>query len=84
MDAPIVFHRYPASYLCDVVYSIQPMTSELAELVRILRRDHKVGYRQLGFYLCVSDPDSGGSFGLGRALTEMAAMKLNDFDPAWL
>ncbi len=83
MNAPIVFHRYRVSYLCDVVYGIQPMTSEMAELIRILRRDHKVSYDQLGFYLCESDPDNGVSFGLGSALTQLAAEQLNDRDPVW-
>ena len=81
---PIVVRRYPVSYLNDVVYSVQPMTTELAEVVRTLRRDHGVDYVRLGFYLCESDPDTGGSFGLGKALTELAAIHLQDHDRAWV
>jgi hypothetical protein len=82
--ASIVVRRYAASYLSDVVYGVQPMTTELAELIRTLRRDHGVDYVRLGFYLCESDPDAGGSFGLGKTLTELAAKHLDDHDPAWI
>ena len=81
---PIVIRRYTVAYLCDVIYGTQPMTTELAQIVRTLRRDHKVVYASLGFYLCESDPDGGASFGLGKALTELAAMHLNDQDRAWI
>ena len=82
-NAPIVFRRYSVSHLSDVVYGIQPMTSEMAEVIRTLRRDHNVDYGRLGFYLCESDPDQGASFGLGKALTELAAIQLGDRDAAW-
>jgi hypothetical protein len=81
--APILVRRFAVSHLTDVVYGIEPMTTELAEVIRILRRDHGVDYARLGFYLCESNPDSGGSLGLGKALTDLAAMRLNDHDPAW-
>ena len=60
------------------------MSTELAEAIRTLRRDHGVDYVRLGFYLCESDPDTGVSFGLGKALTELAAMHLHDQDRAWI
>ncbi|HEY1170207.1 MAG TPA: hypothetical protein VGH19_02450 [Verrucomicrobiae bacterium] len=60
------------------------MTTELAETIRTLRRDHRVDYVRLGFYLCESDPDSGASFGLGKALTELAALHLQEHDRAWI
>jgi hypothetical protein len=53
---PVVIRRYPASFLTDIVYSIQPMTTELAEVIRTLRRDHEIEYGRLGFYLCETDP----------------------------
>lgn len=81
---PVVVRRYPASYLIDVVYGIQPMTSELAEVIRTLRRDHCVDYMRLGFYLCESNPDNGASMGLGKALTELTAVHLQDQDRAWI
>jgi len=80
----VVVRRYPTSYLSDVVYGIQPMSSELAEAIRKLRRDHAVDYASLGYYLCESSPDRGGSFGLGKALTELAAIHLDDHDRAWI
>ena len=53
-SAPVIVRRYAASHLCDVVYGIQPMTTEMAEVIRTLRRDHRVDYARLGFYLCES------------------------------
>lgn len=81
--APVVVRRYAASYLTEVVYGSQPMTPELAEVIRTLRRDYGVDYARLGFYLCESDPDTGSAFGLGKALTELAVLRLKDNDPAW-
>jgi len=83
-NPPVIIRRYPASHLSDVVYGVQPMTTEMAEVIRTLRRDHGVDYARLGFYLCESDPDAGGSFGLGKALTELAAIHLHDHDRAWI
>ena len=83
-NAPVVVRRYPASYLSDLVYGVQRMTTELAEVIRTLRRDHGVDYVRLGFYLCETDPDTGGSFGLGKALTERAALHLTDQDRTWI
>jgi hypothetical protein len=60
------------------------MTSELAEVIRTLRRDYNVSYERLGFYLCESNPDSGASFGLGKTLTDLAANQLNDRDRVWI
>jgi hypothetical protein len=79
----IVVRRYPIAYLSGVAYATQPMTTELAEVIRSLRRDHGLDYASLGFYLCESDPDIGGSFGLGKALTELAALHLGDHDRSW-
>ena len=82
--ASIVVRRYPAAVLCEVVYGNAPMTTELAEAIRTLRRDHKVDYTSLGFYLCESNPDGAASFGLGKALTEVAANHLNDHSREWI
>ena len=59
------------------------MTTELAETIRMLRRDYHIGYDKLGYYLCESDPNTGASFGLGKALTDIAAQHLNEKDPTW-
>jgi len=81
---PVVGRRYSASHLCDIVYGIQPMTIDLAETIRMLRRDHSVDYTDLGFHLCESTPDQGALFGLGRSLTELASNELQDKDPSWI
>jgi hypothetical protein len=81
--ASVVFRRYPAAQLSDIIYGNQPMPLELAEAIRTLRRDHTVSYEALGFFLCESDPNDGQSFGIGRALVELACLTLNDSDPAW-
>ena len=75
--------RYPASYLSEIVCRTQPMTTELAATVRSLRRDHRIDYARLGYYLCESDPDAGASFGLGKALTELAALHLQEDYRTW-
>ena len=80
---PVIVRRYPASLLCDIVYGIAPMTTELAETIRTLRRDYAVDYAALGFYLCETNPDGGASFGIGKALTELAAMHLEDRSCPW-
>ena len=59
------------------------MAKELAEAIRMLRRDYGIAYDELGYYLCESDPDAGTSFGLGKALVEIAAHTLDDHDTAW-
>jgi hypothetical protein len=74
----IFIRRYPASYLSEIACCSQPMTTELAENIRTLRREHCVDYRRLGYYLCESDPDLGASFGLGKALVELAALHLDE------
>lgn len=79
----MITNRYPASHLSNVVYGIQPMTTDLAQTIRTLRRDHHVDYTQLGFYLCQTNPDSGTAFGLGRALTGLASLHLHDDDTTW-
>jgi hypothetical protein len=81
---PIVVRRYPTAFLCDVAYGIAPMTTELAETIRTFRKDYGVDYAALGFYLCETNPDGGASFGLGKALTELAAMHLEDKSRAWI
>jgi len=52
------FSVIPLRILSDVVYGIQPMTTEMAEVIRTLRRDHGVDYVRLGFTFCESDPDT--------------------------
>ena len=84
LGAPVLFRRYSASQLCDVIYGIQPISTELAEAVRTLRRDYAVDYIRLGFFLCESDPECAASFGLGRSLVELAAQHLRDDDTAWV
>ena len=80
---PIIVRRYPVAALCDIVYCITPMTTELAETIRTLRRDYSASYGDLGFYLSESDPDPGVSFGLGKALTAMAAQHLGEPQAKW-
>lgn len=82
-DIPTI-RRFSSSQLTDVIYGAQPMSTELAEVIRMLRRDHGVDYTRLGFYLCESDPDLGASFGLGKTLVELASRQLDDNDTSWI
>src|SRR4051812_35108074 len=44
--------RYPASYLCDIMYGVEPMTREIATVVRYLRVERKLSYSEVGYALC--------------------------------
>jgi hypothetical protein len=79
----VVVKRFPVSFLSDIVYGAEQMPKELAETIRTLRRDYRLGYEKLMWSLCESDPDRGQCFGYGKALTELACLRLNDFDPNW-
>ena len=82
-ERAILVKRFPVSFLSDVVYGAQEMSPELAETIRTLRRDHGLSYHDLMWSLSESDPDAGQCYGYGKALTELACLRLNDFDPAW-
>ncbi len=75
--------RFPISFLNDVVCCTQPMPRELAETIRALRLEHRLDYSNVAMALAESEPDSGQSFGYGKALTELACLTLNDHDPQW-
>jgi len=79
----VVTKRYPASFLSEVVYFTQPMSRELAETVRSLRRDHSLSYDAVMWALSESDPDMGQCFTFGKALTERAVIELKDEDTSW-
>lgn len=75
--------RFPVSFLSEVVYFTQPMSRELAEAVRSLRRDHRLSYDAVMWALSESDPDIGQCFTFGKALTERAVLELRDEDTSW-
>jgi hypothetical protein len=77
----VIVKRFPVSFLSDVVYGSETMSTEFAETT--LRRDHRVSYENVMWSLCESDPDAGQCYGFGKALTELACLRLNDFDPSW-
>lgn len=79
----IKVRRHPVSLLSDIVYSLQPMARELAETIRILRRDHRLSYQDLMSALAETTPDHGQCFGFGKALTELASRELRDDDSSW-
>ena len=79
----VIIRRFPVSFLNDLVYGSVAMPTELAETIRSLRREHRMRYEDIMWYLCESDPDAGQCYGFGRALTELACQRLADFDPGW-
>jgi hypothetical protein len=79
----VIVKRFPASFLNDMVYGAMAMPIELAETIRTLRRERRMRYEDIMWYLCESDPDAGQCFGFGKALTELACQRLGDFDPSW-
>ncbi len=82
-EPTLVIKRFPVSFLSDVVYCAQPMSRELAETIRTLRRDHRLDYSKVMWALSESNPDAGQCFGNGKVLTELACRELNDYDPNW-
>ena len=78
-----IFPRYKGTYLCDIIYGIEPMPLELAQTIRTLRETHNLQYPELGFYLCETDQDWGASQGMGKALTELAALLLKEERAEW-
>jgi hypothetical protein len=79
----IAAKRFPVSLLSEVVYFTQPMSRELAETIRSLRRDHGLTYDAVMWALSESDPDMGQCFTFGKALTERAVLELKDNDTSW-
>lgn len=79
----VVVKRFPVSFLSEVVYFTQPMSRELAETIRTLRRDHGLSYDALMWALSESDPDRGQCYTFGKALTERASLELKDNDQSW-
>ncbi len=79
----VIVNRFPVTFLSEVVYFTQPMSRELAETIRILRRDHHLPYDALMWALSESDPDLGQCYTFGKALTERASLELNDEDQSW-
>ena len=69
---------YPASYLCDVVYGVESMTQELAEIVRELRVGQRLSYAEVGYALCEQGADGAVSFQVGQCLSRMAEAFLRE------
>jgi hypothetical protein len=59
------------------------MPLDLAETIRVLRRDRKLGYEDVMWALCEGNLGRGQAASFGQALTELACQKLQDDDPAW-
>ena len=79
----VITKRFPVSFLSEVVYFTQPMSRELAETIRRLRRDHNLSYEQLMWALSESDPDHGHCVTFGKGLVERARLELKDEDSSW-
>jgi hypothetical protein len=75
--------RFPVAFLSNIVYCEQPMPLELAETIRMLRRDRKLEYEDVMWALCEGNLGRGQAGSFGQALTELASLKLQDDDPAW-
>jgi hypothetical protein len=82
-DPTFVTKRFPLWFLSEVVYFTRPMSRELAETIRALRRDHELGYDEVMWALAESDPAIDVCFSFGKALIERARLELQDNDPSW-
>ena len=82
-DSPV--KRYPASYLCDIMYGVEPMTREIATVVRYLRVERKLSYREVGWILCEAGADPAVCFQIGQSFSSLAATFLQERpDAGWL
>ena len=79
----VIVRRFPVGTLSDIVYCATPMPQELAESIRTLRLEHQLSYEDIMWSLAESDPDAGQCYGFGKALVELACLRLNDFNPSW-
>lgn len=84
LPSGVVIRRRPVSLLSDTAYFLQPMPRDLAETIRVLRRDYDLSYPAVMWVLSESDPDGSQCYGFGKALTERASIELNDHDPNWI
>ena len=79
----IPVYQYVTSYLNDVIQCVQPMTTELAERIRSLHRDHGLDYETLPSHLCTGDTKGPQAFGAGKMLVELAAFHLHEDYRSW-
>ena len=70
--------RYPASYLCDIMYGVEPMTREIATVVRYLRIERKLSYSDVGWVLCERGADPAVCFQIGQSFSTLAAAFLGE------
>lgn len=77
--------RYPASYLCDIMYGVEPMTREIAIVVRYLRFERKLSYSEVGWVLCEQGAGSAVCFQIGHSFSTLAATFLQEpIQDGWL
>ena len=76
-------YRYTTAYLNDVIQCVEPMSTELAERIRSLHRDHGLDYDTLPSHLCAGDMTGPASFGAGKMLVELAAFYLHEDYRSW-
>lgn len=82
-NSTLTLPRMSVKQIDDLVYGHIEMTENLAQTIRALRLEHRLSYDQVMWALCQSDPNLGQCVSYGKALIELACMKLNDFDPNW-
>jgi len=70
--------RYPASYLCDIMYGVEPMTREIATVVRYLRIERKLSYSDVGWVLCEGGADPAVCFQIGQSFSTLAPIFLRE------
>ena len=80
---PLTIQRVPVGVLSDIVYGVAPMPLETAETIRALRLHHRFSYQDIMWALSESDPSGSQCYGFGKALVELACLRLKDFDPNW-
>ena len=75
--------RMATTQLARIVFFEEAMSSDLAAVIRSLRRDHTLSYAEIMWALAESNPDGGQCHTFGKALTEQAYRLLKDGDESW-
>lgn len=76
-------HDYSTVYLNSVIGCIEPMPIELADAIRCLHKDHGLDYEAVPPYLTTGNTTAPGSWGAGKMLVELAALRLGERHRDW-
>jgi len=74
----VKYNRPSCHVLPDVMYGVEPMTREIAMVVRYLRIERKLSYSDVGWVLCERGADPAVCFQIGQSFSTLAATFLKE------